>query len=87
MDFAKLEIMTNVKQIIMLAKSMSTKEDIKEEMKQLRQSIEAKRKIDRKRIEEIDKKINRRYEELEKKIENTTEKRENIKSVEPERDK
>lgn len=88
MDFAKLEIMTNVKQmIIMLAKSMSTKEDIKEEMKQLRQSIEAKRKIDRKRIEEIDKKINRSYEELEKKIENMTEKRENIKSVEPERDK
>lgn len=84
MDFEKLESMTDLKQmIIMLAKNMSTKEDIKEEMRQLRQSIETEREIDRKRIEEIEKKVNKKHEELEKKIEALIEKGEGEKRAEP----
>lgn len=73
MDIEKLEGMTDLKQmIIMLAKSMSTKEDLKEEMRQLRKSFETEREADRKKIGEIDKKVDRRCEEIEKKIEAIT---------------
>lgn len=45
MDIEKLESMTDLKQIlIMLAKSMSTKEDLKEEMRQLERVLKQKEK-------------------------------------------
>lgn len=75
MDIEKLESMTDLKQmIIMLAKSMSTKEDLREEMRQLRKSFETEREADREKIEKIDKKVDRRCEEIEKKIEAITKK-------------
>lgn len=73
MDIEKLESMTDLKQIIIiLTKSMSTKEDLKEKMRQLKKSFETEREADRKKIEEIDKKVDRRCKEIEKKIEAIT---------------
>lgn len=81
MDIGNLESMTDLRQmIIILAKSM--KEDIQDEMRPLRQSIETERERNRKRIKEIDKKINKKCEKLEKKIEALTEKRGSDKSTE-----
>lgn len=68
MDIEKLKGMSHVQEMIIFLATSKENEDLKNEVKQLRQGLESDRASDKKRIDDLAKKLDDKFEEWETKL-------------------